>query len=130
MPCLLATIRAHQLQFLSALCVRFGVSHFESVERVKDNLGYDQTSILFVVGGNDIPGCVPGAGRTEAFLVRRHVPLPELPLLNVRKTDFPVLFLLIDALKKALSLLPLREMEVELYDTGSVVMEMSLQARD
>ena len=121
---------AHHLQFLPALCVCFGVSHFESVERIKDNLGYDQPSVLFVVGGNDIPGCVPGARRTEAFLVRRHVLLPEFPLLDVRKADFPVLFRLIDALKEALSLLLLREMEVELDDTGSVVVEMSLQVHD
>jgi hypothetical protein len=121
---------AHHLQFLPALCVRFGVSHLERFERIKDNLGYNQPSVLFVVGRNNIPRCVPGARRTEAFLIRRHVSLPELPLLNVRKADFPVLFLLIDALKETLSLLLLREVQIEFHDAGSVVMEMPLQIRD
>lgn len=30
-----------RLQFLPALCVRFGVSHFETFERIEDNLGYN-----------------------------------------------------------------------------------------
>ncbi len=45
---------AHQLQFLPAFRVRFGVSHFQCLERIKDNLGYNQPSVLFVVGGNDM----------------------------------------------------------------------------
>ncbi len=45
---------ADRLQFLPALCVRFWVVHFETFERIEDNLGYDQPSVLFVIGGNDI----------------------------------------------------------------------------
>ena len=107
-------------QFATAICARFGKGHFESFECVEDNLGYDQSSILLVVGGNDIPGRVPGACRTEAFFIGLHVLLPEFPLLNVPKAQFPILFLLIDALKETLSLFFLGEVEEESDDTGSV----------
>ena len=93
-------------------------------------MGYNEPSVLFVVGGNDIPGRIPGACCTEAFLIRLHVLLPEFPLLDVRKAKFPVLFRLIDALKETLSLLLLREVEVELDDAGSVGVEVSLQMHD
>ena len=52
--------RADQLQFALALCIRFGKTHFESFERIENNSRHDQPSILFVVGGNDIPGGVIG----------------------------------------------------------------------
>ena len=45
-------------------------------------------------------------------------------------TEFPVLFRLIDALKEALSLFLLREVEEELDDPGSVDVEVSLQIHD
>src|SRR5664280_690838 len=118
---------ADQLQFLSALCVRFGVSHFESLECVENNLRDDQPGVFLVVGGNDIPRRVPGACRTEAFLIRLHVLFPEFPLLDIRKAEFPVLFRHIDALKKTLSLFLLRDVEEKLDDAGSVAVEVLLQ---
>src|SRR5450759_5057482 len=121
---------ADRLQFLPALCARFGVSHLEYFERIEDNLRYNQSRVLFVVGGNDIPRRVPGACRTEAFLIRLHVLFPEFPLLNIRKAKFPILFRLIDALKETLSLLLLRKVEEELDDAGSVAVEVSLQIHD
>ena len=39
---------------------RFRISHFESFERIEDDLGHDQPGVLLVVGGNDIPGRVIG----------------------------------------------------------------------
>jgi len=56
--------------------------------------------------------------------------LPEFPLRDVRETELPVLFRLVDTRQEALALLFLREMEVELHDASSVDMEMSLQIRD
>ena len=44
------------------------------------------------------------ACRTEALLERLHVLLPEFPLGDIRKAEFPVLFWLVDARQKALSL--------------------------
>src|ERR1019366_5922533 len=77
-----------------------------------------------------MPGRVPGACRTEAFLIRLHVLLPKLPLLNIRKPEFTILFRHIDALKETLSLLLLREVEEELDDAGSVAVEVSLHIHD
>jgi hypothetical protein len=121
---------ADRLQFLPALCARFGVSHLESFERIKYNLRYNQPSVFLIVGGNDIPGCIPGACRTEAFLIGLHILFPELPLLNIRNAEFPVLFRHFDTLKETLSLLLLREMQKKLDDAGSIAVEMSLQVHD
>ena len=106
------------------------IAHLKTFECVKDDLRYDQPSVLFVVGGNDIPGRLPGACRTEAFLIRLHIVLPELPLRDVRKAELPVLFRLVNTSQETLALLFLREVEVELHDAGSVDMEMFLQIHD
>ena len=53
--------------------------------------------------------------------------VPEFALLNVGKAELPVLFLLIDAFEKALSLLLLREVQEELDDAGSIAVEVSFQ---
>ena len=109
---------------------RFRISHFESFERIKDNLRYDQPSILFVVGRNDIPGRVLRACRTQAFLKGLHIILPEFPLFYIRHAEFPILLRLVDACEESLSLLVLREVKEELDDAGSVVVEVSLQIHD
>jgi hypothetical protein len=49
--------------------------------------------------------------------------LPGLPLLDVRPAEFPVLFRLIGAVEEALTLLALREVQVELHDVGAVAIE-------
>jgi hypothetical protein len=74
-------------------------------EERENNLGNDQPGVFLVVGRHDTPGHVPCAGRAEAIVIRLHVLLPEFSLLDINKAKFPVLFRLIDALKKALSLL-------------------------
>src|ERR1035437_7282215 len=121
---------ADRLQFTPAHCARFWISHFKSFERIEYNLRYNQPSVFLVIGGNDIPGRVPGACRTEVFLIRLHVLLPEFSLLNIRKAEFTVLFRHIDALKKTLSLFLLREVEEKLDDAGSVTVEVSLHIHD
>src|SRR3954447_10109946 len=57
---------ADRLQFLPALCAGFRISEFESFERIKDNAGYNESCVFLVVGGNDIPGRVSGACRTNS----------------------------------------------------------------
>src|ERR1019366_8052761 len=99
-------------------------------ERIEDNLRYNQPGVLFVVGGNDIPGSVACACGAEALLIRRHVMIPKLPLRDIRSAEFPVLFRRIDAFEKALSLLLLREVQEELDDAGAVRVELSLQVHD
>ena len=93
-------------------------------------MGYNQPSILFVVGGNDIPGGATGACRSEASLIGLHVVLPQFSLGNVRSTEFPVLFRFVDACQEALSLLLLREVKKEFDDAGSIAMEVFLQIHD
>ena len=68
--------------------------------------------------------------RAQASFIGAHVLLPEFSLDNVRGAEFPVLFRLIDARQKALSLFFLREMEEELDDAGSVAVEVFLQIHD
>jgi hypothetical protein len=46
-------------QFLMALVGGLWIAHLKTFECVKDDLRYDQPSVLFVVGGNDIPGRLP-----------------------------------------------------------------------
>ena len=115
---------------MAALRARLGVSHFEFIERIEDNLGHDQPGILFVVGGDDVPGRVMGAGGAQASLISLRVLLPVFPLVDVRDAELPVLARLIDALEEAFALLAFREMEEELDDPGSIAVEMFLQVND
>ena len=126
----LRELLADRPQFATALCAQFRVRHFELFERIEDNSGYDQASILFVVGGNNIPWRNLGARRTEAFLIGLHVLLPEFSLGNVCSAEFPVFFRFIDARQKTLSLFFFGEVEEELDDVGSVVVEVPLQIQD
>jgi hypothetical protein len=86
---------------------RFGIRHVESFEHIEDDLGYDQPGILLVVGGNDVPGHIACACRAKAFRKRRHVVVPELPLLDIRKAEFPVLLRFVNAFEEPFSLLVL-----------------------
>src|SRR5579863_7522703 len=110
-----------------ALCARLGVSHFELPERIEDDLRYDQTGVLFVIGGNDIPGRVVCTGCTEAVLIGLHVMLPEFPLLDICIAELPVLLRLVDARQKAFPLLLFREMEEELDDASAVNVKVFLK---
>ena len=77
-----------------------GIGHLKFIERIKDNLGNNQPGILLVIGGNDVPGRVMGAGRVQASLISLHVLLPVFPLVNVREAEFPVFVRLINALQE------------------------------
>jgi len=59
-----------------------------------------------------------------------HVLRPVFPLVNVRRTEFPVLIGLIDALQKSLFLLLFRQMKEELDDPSAVSMQMLLQVNE
>jgi hypothetical protein len=96
----------------------------------RDNLGHDQSRILFVVGGHEIPRGIARARRAQAFLVGLHIVLPEFAFFDVGGAEFPVLFGLVDAGEETLPLLLLREMKEEFDDAGAVGMEMPFQIRD
>ncbi len=108
----------------------FGVGHFETGEGVEDNPGNNQPGVVFVIGRHHIPGGLAGTGGSQTFLIGLPILFPEFPLLDVRQAEFPVLLRLVNAGQKALSLLVLREVQVELDDPGSIAVEMSLQILD
>ena len=81
-----------------------GIRHLKFIERIQDNLGNNQPGILLIIGGNNIPGSVMGAGRVQASLISLHVILPVFPLVNIREAEFPVFVRLINALEESLSL--------------------------
>jgi hypothetical protein len=64
------------------------------------------------------------------LLVRLRVIAPVFPLGNVGEAQLPGLLRVVDALKEALALFFLRQMEKELDDARSVSVEMFLQAHD
>src|SRR5208283_2983206 len=117
-------------QFTSARRVRFGIRHSKSFERIEDDPGNDQLGIPLVIGGYDVPRGHACACRAQTFLISLRVLLPVFPLLYVRHAEFPVLLRLIDAREKALSLLLLGQMQVELDDAGSIAGEVLLQPHD
>ena len=66
----------------------------------------------------------------KAILVSLHVVLPVLSLVNVRCAELPVLFRLIDTLKKSLSLLIERKVQEYLDDLRAVAMKVLLHIDD
>src|ERR1700690_624809 len=115
---------------MPAPCARLRIGHFETLERIEDNLRYNQTSVLFVVGGNDIPRRGSGACRTDAFPISLHVIFSVAPLLCVCRAKFPVLVRLANTRQKTLALLLLREVQEELDDAGTVDVQVSLEVCD
>jgi hypothetical protein len=107
-----------------------GICHLKRIERVENNLGNNQPGIFLIIGGNDVPGRVMGAGRAQASLIGLLVMLPIFPLVNVREAKFPILVRLINALEESLSLLCLRQVKEELDDPGAVAVEMLLHVHD
>ena len=63
-------------------------------------------------------------------LKSRHIAFPELSLLNVGKAEFPILIRLIDPLKKALSLLVFRQVEIEFDDPRAIAVQMFFQTHN
>jgi phosphopantetheinyl transferase (holo-ACP synthase) len=63
---------ADGFQFLPTFRSGFRIGHLKFIERIKDNAGNNQPGILLIIGGNDIPGRVMGAGRGQARLISLH----------------------------------------------------------
>src|ERR1035437_5362693 len=121
---------ANQLQFPLMFRARLWVGQFERLECVENDLRNDQPRILFVVGGNDIPGRIARTGSTQAFFIGLHVLFPEFPLLDIREAELPVLVGLIDAFEESLALFLFRKMQEELDDPRAVAVEMVLHVHD
>ena len=60
---------ADGFQFPPAFGGGLGIGHLQFPERIQDDLGNNQPGILLVVGGNNVPGRVMGAGRAQASLI-------------------------------------------------------------
>src|SRR5579859_7386805 len=127
---LLRELLANRLQFAPARGVRFWIGHLQAFHGVDNNPGYDQPGVFLVVGGNDVPRSVPGAGRADTLLIGFHVLLPESALLDIRGAEFPVLCRVIDAFEKSLALFILRQVEEEFHDSGAIGVEVPFQIVD
>src|ERR1039457_1411674 len=121
---------ANRLQFPPAFRGGSGICHLEFIERIQDNLGNNQPGIFLVVGRNNVPGRVMGAGGVQAGLICLHVMLPVFPLVNVGEAEFPVLVRMIDALEESLALFFLRKVEKYFDDPRSVAIQVALQVHD
>src|SRR5664279_3860697 len=122
--CLFCEPLTNGLQLAVPCGARFRIAHLEALEGIEQDSGDNEPGIVLVVGRNDVPRGELGAGRAQAFIVGLHVLLPEIPLLNIRQAEFPVLLRFIDPRQKALALLLLRQMQVELDDAGFVAEQM------
>ena len=99
-------------------CGGLGIGHLQALESIQDDCGHNQTGVLLVVGGHDIPGRFMSAGCIEALFKRLHVFAPVLPLVDVCRAELPVLVGLFDARKKSFALLVLGDVEEYLYGAG------------
>ncbi len=102
---------ADGLQFLEALIIDCRITHPEFLHGIEDDLRNDQPGVLLVVGRNDIPGRISGAGRVQTRLIRFYLIIPALPLAHVCEAELPVPVRLIDSVQKTFSLFVLREVE-------------------
>src|SRR5215510_11734828 len=91
---------------------------------IEHGLRDDEPAVFLAVSGYDVPRRMTSACRGKTFLIGRHVFSPEISLPHVGFVEFPVLFRIIDAADKSLSLFFLGDMEEELQDFRSVPVEM------
>ncbi len=109
-----------------SLCGGPGIAHLEIGKCVEDDLGNDQPRVLFVIGGNDIPGSMMVAGGIQALLISLHILVPVFPLVNIRQAELPILIRLINARQETLALFFVRQMEKDFDRARVVVMEVPL----
>src|SRR5215510_1724042 len=91
---------------------------------IEHGLRDDEPAVFLAVSGYDVPRRMTSACRGKTFLIGRHVFSPEISLPHVGFVEFPVLFRIIDAADKSLSLFFLGDVEEELQDFCSVPVEM------
>src|ERR1700683_3225458 len=101
---------ADGFQLCPALRGGFGICHLEAGELIKNNLRNDQAGILFVVGGNHVPGSLTCACRLQTSLIGFFVMRPVFPFVNVREAEFPVFLRVVDAREEPFALLFPRKM--------------------
>ena len=98
-------------EFASPRASYLGIAHFKVLQRIDDDTRNDQPCVLLVIGWHNVPWRGFRAGSAQTVLVSPHVLFPEFPLGDVILAEFPVLVRFINAQKKALSLLLLRQVK-------------------
>src|SRR6478672_2234733 len=91
------------------------------VHRIGDDLGDGEIAKPFVVGGNDEPGRVLGAGLLHSTLVGGNVFRPQLAFRIVAFADLPLPRRIIQTLREARELLFGTDVQVEFEDTGAIL---------
>ena len=106
------------------------IGHLEPTHGVNNDLRDDQASVVLIVCGHNIPRSVMRAGCADALLVSLHVVFPEFSLMNVRKTQLPVLLRIIDACQKPLTLFILGKVQKDFHDVGAVSFKVLFEVHD
>ena len=121
---------ADGFQFTPTFHSGLGIRHLKFIKRIKNNVGNNQPGIFFIIGGNDEPRRVLGAGCGQAIFIGLHIMFPVFSLVNVSETEFPVLVRLINAFEESFSLFVFRQMQEKFDDLGAVAVKMFLQVHD
>src|SRR6266540_3089641 len=99
-------------------------------EGLVQKLGNGPVAVPLAVGRDDVPGGVFGGAALQGDLVRLHVLRPELPLLEVRRVELPVLGGVLQAGPQAAALLLLGDVQETLDDGDALGRELALEAVD
>ena len=121
---------ADGFQFPPTFRSGLGIRHLKFIKRIKNNAGNNQPGIFLIIGGNDEPRRVSGAGRVQAIFISLYVMFPVFSLVNVSEAEFPVLVRLINAFEESSSLFVFRQVQKKFNDRRAVTMEMFLQIHD
>ena len=129
-PFYFASRFADGLQFLAVRLAGFGITHLQRLQRVEDDLRNDEPGVFLVVGGNDIPRRMSGAGRAEAGFIGLHVIFPEFPFRDVGLAEFPVFFRVVNAFEKPPALFVLGQVQEKFDDARAVAMQVFFQVEN
>ena len=83
-----------------------------------------------MVGRDDVPGCEPGRGLLEHFLIGLHVLVPVPAGLEITGAELPPLLRVVEASLEAAALLLPGDVEVDLHDGRAAMVEGLLEGVD
>jgi hypothetical protein len=105
-------------------------SRIHLLEGMHETVGHNQVSVPLVIGRHDKPWGGLGTGGGKCLLEGLVVLLPEAPLGEVLRADFPALVRILNTREQAFLLLCLADVEEELEDAGTAVSEQLLERSD
>src|SRR4030095_12584792 len=127
LPGLLQQLLSESLQFLCAFPGSLRISRLQVANRTEHDLRHNQSCVLLVVCGHDIPWSERRARPAEALLIGKHILLPEFALLHVGFAELPVLLRGLNSSKETFRLFLLGDMQEEFDDPGAIAVEVPLQ---